>query len=69
MPFYEYLCHDCHEIFEVLQPIRAGGKDVECPKCGIIGCEKLMSASANQGASGGVTGESSGGCMPRGGFT
>jgi putative FmdB family regulatory protein len=69
MPFYEYLCNDCGEIFEVLQPIGAYGGDLECPKCGVVGCEKLMSASAIHGTSGGLSSQGPDGCAPRGGFT
>ncbi len=69
MPFYEYSCSACGEVFEVLQKIGSGGEEVQCPKCGAIGGKKLMSLAAVHGTTGGSSGGASGGCSPHGGFT
>ena len=46
MPLYEYECQKCHERIEVLQPIGADGRDLECPACGKAGPEKVLSTFA-----------------------
>jgi len=69
MPFYEYSCSGCGEIFEVLQKLGASADGVQCPKCGEKDCKKLMSASTVQGACGHGGNPGGDGCVPRGGFT
>lgn len=35
MPVYEYLCNDCHEIFDKTLTMAEHEKDpITCPKCG-----------------------------------
>jgi len=68
MPFYEYRCDGCGEIFEVLQKIGALGGDEKCPKCGSDNCKRLMSAASVLGGSASEVG-GSGGCQPQGGFS
>jgi len=68
MPFYEYRCRDCGEIFEVLKRIGAGEEGVGCPLCGVENSERLMSLSAVPRGS--TLGDRTpGGCAPRGGFS
>jgi putative FmdB family regulatory protein len=69
MPFYEYSCAGCGEIFEVLQRIGAGEEGMQCPKCGETDCKRLMSVSALSGMSEDVPSRKAGGCVPRGGFS
>ncbi len=69
MPFYEYACKKCGEIFDVLQKLGAGAEGVLCPRCGGSGCDKLMSVAAVRSDTSGGTATSPGGCVPRGGFS
>lgn len=68
MPYYEYRCPDCGEIFEILQKIGADSHDVYCPACGAQKCEKLISVSVFQGG-GACKNRVAGGCTPQGGFS
>ncbi len=69
MPFYEYACSACGEIFEVLQKLGASAEGVRCPKCGENDCRKLMSASTLHGTCGDGRTPGGGGCIPQGGFS
>ena len=44
MPIYEYCCRKCNDLFSVLKSINAGGKDIECPKCGSTDVQKKVSS-------------------------
>ncbi|MCP4647751.1 MAG: zinc ribbon domain-containing protein [bacterium] len=41
MPLYEYRCHQCEKIFEVLQKI--GERRAQCPDCRSEDTEKVVS--------------------------
>lgn len=68
MPFYEYRCPSCEEIFEILQKIGAESSDVKCPKCGKGECDRVLSTASVHGGST-SQGGASGGCLPQGGFS
>jgi len=68
MPYYEYRCADCGEVFEVLQKIGADNQGLSCPVCGGLPCEKLMSVSVFQGGSV-CKSEAGGGGPSQGGFS
>lgn len=46
MPLYEYRCHGCEKVFEVLQTTGAGRRGLECPECGGRSLDKLLSVFA-----------------------
>jgi putative FmdB family regulatory protein len=71
MPIYEYRCHQCSKVFELL--IRAtsgaGDTDQQCPECGSAELKRLFSLFAARsdrpvkaGAGGGGGGCCGGGC-------
>lgn len=68
MPYYEYRCAGCGEVFEILQKIGADSQGVNCPVCGEHSCEKLMSVSTLQGG-GACKNGVAGGCPSQGGFS
>ena len=41
MPIFEYRCHDCGATFDALL---RGNEAVNCPQCGGLSLEKLLSA-------------------------
>ncbi len=43
MPIYEYKCKACDKEFERLGSMKDQDSDIECPFCGSVGAEKLMS--------------------------
>lgn len=46
MPIYEYACPTCHNRFELLQSLGAGGENLACPSCGSEPVKKLFSTFA-----------------------
>ncbi len=44
MPIYEYCCKKCNNLFSVLKSINAGGKAIECTKCGSTDVQKKISS-------------------------
>ncbi len=44
MPLYEYRCHTCGAIFELLRRMRDADDEVKCPKCSARETERLLSA-------------------------
>jgi putative FmdB family regulatory protein len=53
MPLYEYQCESCKTIHEAQSSIsRRDREDVACPKCGELGCKRLVSAAAVMGGVG-----------------
>lgn len=42
MPLYEYRCHHCKKVFEVLQKVGEDG--AACPRCASADTERVMSA-------------------------
>ncbi|MGH2627790.1 MAG: FmdB family zinc ribbon protein, partial [Anaerolineales bacterium] len=62
MPIFEYRCSKCQKRFET---IVRGGAIPECPSCGSVRLEKLLSTFAVSGGGSGdgvQTGGSFGGC-------
>jgi len=53
MPIYEYECKDCGAVFERLQPSRAKKKGEPCEQCEGTNTERLLSAFAARGGTGG----------------
>lgn len=49
MPMFEFVCEQCSSQFELL--VHPGEKP-DCPKCGSVKIEKLMSVSAGRVAGG-----------------
>jgi len=45
MPLYEYQCHECRKVVEVL--VRSKTERPECPKCGSTKLEKQLSVTAS----------------------
>lgn len=43
MPIYEYECRKCGKLFEVIQKMDEGGKNLKCPSCGKKGPERIIS--------------------------
>jgi len=64
MPIYEYVCSKCGEKFEKLTALADAHKTQECPKCGKMAGERILSA-ASLGSSN-VRGAGGGGCSPTG---
>ncbi len=52
MPIYEYFCEKCGEVFQKLQKMDAGEKDVSCPLCGSHEVKRKISACAIGSSSG-----------------
>ena len=44
MPVYDYVCHDCHKIFEVILTLKEHEVDAKCPKCGSKNVEQKATA-------------------------
>ena len=74
MPIFEYKCSVCGKIFDVLMiPGKANG-EINCPECGGVNLEKLMSTPflpgsvgkpANEERTGSCCGgQPGGGCTP-----
>jgi len=34
MPVYDYVCQDCHKIFELVLTLQEHEKEIKCPQCG-----------------------------------
>jgi len=49
MPIYEYVCENCHYIFEVFRS-RFADDEIRCPRCGVVKPERLTSRSGRVGA-------------------
>ena len=49
MPMYEYRCADCGNLYEELRRMSDADRDLQCPKCGSQGVERLISAFATGG--------------------
>lgn len=43
MPIYEYLCRSCNTIYQFLMRGDRKESDLECPRCGKTGLERVMS--------------------------
>lgn len=43
MPIYEYACKKCGHMLEVLQKMDAAGPEQDCPVCGGVEFEKMIS--------------------------
>ena len=67
MPFYEYQCKACGEVFELLQRSSADQEDVTCILCGVKDCERILSTASVHGVP--SPRGSSGSCAPRSGFS
>lgn len=65
MPVFEYRCKKCEEEFEQL--VFSAKETVECPKCGNVDNEKLISAFASTHSHGSAASPTS--CSSSGGFT
>ncbi len=44
MPVYDYVCHDCHETFELILTLKEHEVDAKCPKCGSKNVEQEATA-------------------------
>ena len=64
MPFYEYECTACGNVFEILTPPDPAGEETTCPACGSAETRRVLSTTAWLGGSSAP----GGGCAPRGGF-
>jgi putative FmdB family regulatory protein len=53
LPFYEYVCKKCGEVFSRLQKMTAAQGETACPKCGGNEAERLISACSIGGGTGG----------------
>jgi putative FmdB family regulatory protein len=52
MPLYEYRCHNCGHVFEMLRRLKEADSDLECPKCGSAEIERQFSTFAAGGCGG-----------------
>ncbi len=53
MPFYDYKCRKCDNVFEELVPIATPDDEIRCPRCGALDSERQISApSISTGKSG-----------------
>ena len=43
MPFYEYQCLDCSEVFSLLRPMNERDENAKCPKCSSLNCKRKVS--------------------------
>jgi len=69
MPIYEYVCGECGNKFEKLASLASAHERQECPKCGKISGERVLSvASLGPSSSGPSYSGSGGGCAPASGF-
>ena len=67
MPMYEFRCRDCGERFEELRNVSEPDAGIECPQCGGVRVERLLSAFATSATSSPPGRSSSGSsCGPRG---
>ncbi|MCB1033635.1 MAG: zinc ribbon domain-containing protein [Acidobacteria bacterium] len=62
MPLYEYICEQCGERFEVLQPMGAGSDGLECPACGSKALAKQFSTFAGSAGGSASTAQTAAGC-------
>jgi len=53
MPFYDYKCRKCDNLFEELVPIATPDDEIRCPKCGALDSERQLSAPAISTGKGG----------------
>ncbi|MBV8477010.1 MAG: zinc ribbon domain-containing protein [Acidobacteria bacterium] len=45
MPFYDYLCNDCHKEFETILTLdQHDRQQIKCPKCGSKNVEQEVAA-------------------------
>lgn len=49
MPLYEYRCHGCGQIFELLRRIDDADRPTECPDCRSDNVERQFSTFATRG--------------------
>jgi putative FmdB family regulatory protein len=54
MPFFEYLCEDCEELFEKLLPRREADATQTCPRCGGEQTRRVLSTFAVKKSGGGT---------------
>jgi len=69
MPIYEYVCAGCGHKFETLTTLSGAHKTQECPSCGKLKGERVLSVSCvGSSSTAGSGGFSVGGgsCGPRG---
>ncbi|MBU1701254.1 MAG: zinc ribbon domain-containing protein [Candidatus Eisenbacteria bacterium] len=53
MPFYDYKCRKCDNIFEEMVPIATSDDAIRCPRCGALDSERQISApSISKGKNG-----------------
>lgn len=43
MPFYEYECMDCSNVFEVIKPLSKIEENEKCPLCQSLNTKRLIS--------------------------
>jgi putative FmdB family regulatory protein len=69
MPYYEYRCNECGEVFEKMLRFSEANLIPCCPKCASADTHKKLSkvAAFGSASTGGATTASS--CAPRGGFS
>jgi len=70
MPFYEYRCDECGEVFEKMLRFSESAENATCPKCESPFTHKKISRVASFVNTGqGTAGSTASNCAPRGGFT
>lgn len=53
LPIYEFRCRSCDFRFEALRPMGDTGENLDCPSCGALAPEKLLSVFAASTPQGG----------------
>ena len=53
MPIFEYRCGECHKKFEKILLSAGSAEPIECPRCGAVKAEKLVSRFATAAKGGG----------------
>ena len=63
MPYYEYLCSDCHSAFELKRAMKAIDDPAECPDChGEHVARQISQVAAFAHGDGGTSTSLGGGC-------
>ncbi|MBK8230708.1 MAG: zinc ribbon domain-containing protein [Candidatus Eisenbacteria bacterium] len=65
MPFYEYRCKTCNEVWAVMRGVALRDEPIECPECRGEG-ERILSAFSTVGSSARAAGgaDPGGSCSP-----
>jgi putative FmdB family regulatory protein len=62
MPFYEYRCGQCQELYIDLRPVQDRDKSSPCPECGSRNTVRTVSAFSTGGATTSLSVDRGGSC-------